>query len=532
MSSAPQISLSNVIERLAEVLGNDHVITDETHRKLLSTDLSYMPGEIAEIVVEPANADELGACVAIAYDAGMPVVPRGGGMSYTKGYQPEQPNSMLVDMRRMNQILEINTTDMYVTVQTGCTWKELYEALLDKGVRTPYFGPLSGMYATIGGAISQNSLFLGSGQYNTVAESVIGLKVAMADGTLLQTGSAAHKNGQPFFRHFGPDMTGIFTADTGAFGIKAEATLRLLEAPEVTLFMSFGFEHISDMLEVQTILARKRICAECYGFDPYYNKSFEKQGFTFGEGLAVLRDVVTSEGGIKGLWTSFKVASSGKTFLRDVNYSLHMTFDSYDKDVAYKALEVARKVCSEHNGHEIDNTLPTVFRAHPFGGVRTVLLGSEGEIWLPIHGFMPLSKAVELGNLTEAYFAQNRELMEKYNIHSSYLTCFAGTEFVIEPSIYWHDELGDFRLSLIEEEFQEKWKNLPPDEEKRKVALELRRGLRELYDEHGCCHLQIGKYYPYQDMIGNEPLKKLLEGVKQTVDAENRMNPGSLGLGN
>ena len=164
------------------------------------------------------------------------------------------------------------------------------------------------MYATIGGAISQNSLFLGSGQYNTVAESVIGLKVAMADGALLQTGSAAHKNGQAFFRHFGPDMTGIFTADTGAFGIKAEATLRLLEAPEVTLFMSFGFEHISDMLEVQTILARKRICAECYGFDPYYNKSFEKQGFTFGEGLAVLRDVATTEGGIKGLWSSFKVA--------------------------------------------------------------------------------------------------------------------------------------------------------------------------------------------------------------------------------
>jgi len=226
MSNSPQSSLSSVVQRLSDIIGSTHVITDETHRKLLSTDLSYIPGEIAEIVIEPANADELGACVAVSYDAGMPVVPRGGGMSYTKGYQPEQPNSLLVDLRRMNKILEINTEDMYVTVQSGVTWKELYEALLDKGVRTPYFGPLSGMYATIGGAISQNSLFLGSGQYNTVAESVIGLKVAMADGSLLQTGSAAHKNGQPFFRHFGPDMTGIFTADTGAFGIKAEATLR------------------------------------------------------------------------------------------------------------------------------------------------------------------------------------------------------------------------------------------------------------------------------------------------------------------
>jgi D-lactate dehydrogenase (cytochrome) len=325
-------------------------------------------------------------------------------------------------------------------------------------------------------------------------------------------------------------LTGIFTADTGAFGIKSEITLRLIEAPSVTLFMSFGFNTIEEMLATQTVLARKRICAECYGFDPYYNSSFEKQGFSFGEGLAVLRDVATSEGGIKGLWTSFKVAASGKKFLRKVKYSLHMTFDSYDKDVAYKALETAREVCVEHQGTEIDNSLPTVFRAHPFGGVRTVLLGSDGEIWLPVHGFMPLSKAVAMGTATEAYFEENKALMDKYNIHSSYLTCFAGTEFVIEPSIYWHDELGDFRLSLIEDEFAEKWKSIPADEEKRKVALKLRDGLRDLYDQNGCCHLQLGKYYPYQELIDNDPLKSLLESLKKALDPEGRMNPGALGL--
>ena len=108
------------------------------------------------------------------------------------------------------------------------------------------------------------------------------------------------------------------------------------------------------------------------------------------------------EGGIKGLWSSFKVATSGKSFLKKVNYSLHMTFDSYDRDVL-QGLETARQVCLEQGGTEIDNTLPTVFRAQPFGGVRTVL-GAEGELWLPIHGFMPLSKAVEIGRLTEEFF--------------------------------------------------------------------------------------------------------------------------------
>lgn len=530
MSSPAPLPCTDAATRLAAVVGATNCSTDPAERRFYSTDLSFLPGAVADIVVRPGNTDELAACVAIAAEHGLAVVPRGGGMSYTQGYQPSRSNSLLVDMRRMDRILEINTEDMFVRVEAGCTWKSLFEALGEVNCRTPYFGPLSGMYATVGGALSQNSLFLGSGLYNTAAESALGLKVVLADGRVLQTGSAAHRHSNGFWRHFGPDLTGLFTADTGAFGIKAEATLRLIEAPAVTLFMSFGFATLADMLTVQTVLARKRLCAECYGFDPYYNRGFEGQGFTFKEGLAVLADVARHEGGIKGLWSSFKVAAAGKSFLREVPYSLHMTFDSFDKEVAHRALQAARQVCLAHRGHEIDNTLPTVFRAHPFGGVRTVLLGADGEVWIPIHGFMPLSKAVEVGAATEAFLAENRALMERHGIKSSYLTCFAGTEFVIEPSLYWHDELGDFRLSLIEPEFREKWRDIPADTERRAVALRLRDGLRDLYDRHGCCHLQIGKYYPYQAMIANEPMKELLHGLKAVVDPAHRMNPGALGL--
>ena len=123
-----------------------------------------------------------------------------------------------------------------------------------------------------------------------------------------------------------------------------------------------------------------------------------------------------------------------------------------------------------------------------------------------------------------------QELMEKYGIKSSYLTCFSGTEFVIEPSLYWRDELGEFRLSLIEEEFQEKWKGFDAEPEIRRVALKMRDEMRDLYDAHGCCHLQLGKYYPYQEMMANEPLKQLLNDVKDALDPKRTMNPGSLGL--
>jgi D-lactate dehydrogenase (cytochrome) len=518
-----------ILQNLEQILGPDGVSTETATRELLSRDLSWLPNEVADIVITPQNAEDLGRAVEVATKAGLVIVPRGGGMSYTAGYTPQTTQSVLVDMRKMNRVLEINTDDMYVTVECGCTWKDLYEALAPHGVRTPYWGPLSGMYATVGGALSQNSLFHGSGVHATVAESVVGLKVVLADGSVLVTGSGAHKNSNPFWRHFGPDVTGIFTADTGAFGIKAVATLRLITVPKETGFLSYRFDTLEQMLSAQTRIARLGIASECYGFDPYYNAGFEKQGITFEEGLSKVGEIAR-KGGIKGLKNAAKVALGGKKILKDVNYSLHMTLDGHTERVAAEHMDIAADICTQEGGKEMANSIPVVFRGAPFGGVRTVLLGSEGEIWLPVHGFFPLSKAIPAAAATEQFLADRKELMDKWGIKTSYLTCFAGPEFVIEPSFYWEDELGEFRLSLIEPEFAEKWKGIEPNEARREVALKLREELRDLFDDLGGLHLQIGRYYPYTEIMNNDPLKKVVRGLKTLLDPEGKMNPGSLGL--
>ncbi len=516
--------------RLRQALGNEHVIIDADERAHYSTDLSYKPGAVAQVVVRPGSADDVVEIARAAKEHGYALVQRGGGMSYTRGYVPVKEKSILIDMRRMSKIHEINTDDMYVTVECGCTWKDLYEALAPLGVRTPYWGPLSGKYATVGGALSQNSLFHGSGVHGTVADSVIGMHVVLADGSLLVTGSGAHKYSNAFWRHFGPDVTGLFTADTGAFGVKVLATLRLVPLPKHTGFLSYKFDTLTAMLAAQVEIARLNISSECYGFDPYYNNSFESQGITFEEGLSVVGKIAR-KGGLKGIKQAAKVALGGKKILRNVPYSLHMTFDGLTETVASEHLDMAAEICQAHGGTEMTNAIPTVFRNEPFGGVRTVLLGANGEIWVPVHGFFPLSKAVEAGEATERFLEEQRPLMEKHGIQTSYLTCFAGPEFVIEPSVYWEDELGSFRLSLIEPEFAEKWKDIPANETKRAVALELRDGLRDLFDKLGGLHLQIGKYYNYQDLMSNETLPKVLADLKQTLDPESRMNPGALGLG-
>ena len=75
-------------------------------------------------------------------------------MSYTGGYTPSTKRSVIVDTSFLNQILEINPEDMYITVEAGCTWKEIYQALKPMGMRLPFFGTNSGAMATVGGGLS------------------------------------------------------------------------------------------------------------------------------------------------------------------------------------------------------------------------------------------------------------------------------------------------------------------------------------------------------------------------------------------
>ncbi|MCH8863458.1 MAG: FAD-binding oxidoreductase, partial [Proteobacteria bacterium] len=231
----------DIIERLTLVLGNEGLVTDPDERDYYSQDVFSSAEYVTKAVLRPANIEELSEAVRIATEAGYAVFPRGGGMSYTSGYLPTAEKSVTVDLARMNNIREINLEDMYITVECGCPWVDIYEALKGKGVRPPFWGTLSGIKATVGGGLSQNCIFFGSGIHGTGADTVIGLEVVLADGTIINTGSGAVEGGTPFFRHYGPDLTGIFTADTGALGIKAVATLRLIASPPFVRHLSFDF---------------------------------------------------------------------------------------------------------------------------------------------------------------------------------------------------------------------------------------------------------------------------------------------------
>ena len=147
-------------QNLLSILGKDGLTTDQDERTYYSQDVYEQSKFITAAVISPQNFDELSKAVKCVTGAGYSLFPRGGGLSYTGGYLPSTGKSVTLDTSRMNKVCEINASDMYVRVEAGCTWAALHKALKGTGLRTPFWGTLSGLSATIGGSISTKFYFL------------------------------------------------------------------------------------------------------------------------------------------------------------------------------------------------------------------------------------------------------------------------------------------------------------------------------------------------------------------------------------
>ncbi len=481
--------------KLAATVGEEHVLREDGDRAYYSNDLSMETRELAAWVVKPGSAEEVAAVVRLAADASAPVVPRGGAMSYTHTFVPGSAGSVLLDMRRLNTVHDVSIEDLVVVADTGVTWEEIYLAVSEQGGRTPYWGPLSGRFATVGGTLSNNSSFFGSGRYGLASEAVLGLEVVLADGRRIKTGAWSHRNSGPFMRYHGPDLTGLFLGDAGAMGVKTKAALRLIPLPEATVGLSFEVPDVDASNACILEMGRTELATEVYGFDPLYNGVFADAGFSFLEGVD---------------WTVF------------------VAIDAADDALAEAAADHLREIGLRY-GKEIDPSVPLAVRADPFGAVPQVLTGPKGELWIPLHGLFPPSKAKAATDVTLAFLDEHAALMAEHGIQYSLLTAANGKDFLFEPSFYWSDALGQFRLEKLTPERAEKLRDVPDNLPVREIALRLRRELTTRLDELGAIHLQIGKWYEYGRWLHDDSMD-LLRTVKRGLDPMSLLNPGALGI--
>jgi FAD/FMN-containing dehydrogenase len=520
--------LEALTARLKSLLGDAYVIDAAAERAFYSSDVYRRADADAALVLSPGSVESLSAAVALCTRQKVAVVPRGGGLSYTGGFLPVQAGTAIIDMRRLDRIIEINAEDMYVTVECGASWKSLYEKLKPLGLRTPYFGPMSGYASSIGGALSQGSIFLGSTQYGTTAESVLSLKIVLADGSLIDTGSAATGSApSPFFRHYGPDLTGLFLHDAGALGFKAQVTLRLIKTPAACGFVSFTFPSYADLFAAMSEISRRGLAAECFGADPYiwgmrlWDEDLSRDTKRI---LGVMKSAPSL---LKGVLAGARTVLGGRKALGDVTYAMNVSVDGNCSAAVEASLAEIRKIAQP--GREIPATVPAAIRGTPFLQPND-LLGPKGHRWAPSHGIVPHSRATALVDAYLGFLADRRAILSEHGIETGFVAFAISTNAILfEPMFYWPGARQAYHERMIEPGYLAKLPILPPNPAADAAMRQLREDLVKFWAEQGCAHLQIGKTYRYLETRA-PAFRQLLEQIKSAVDPERLMNPGSLGL--
>ena len=523
-------STERVIERLVSLLGADRVALDLDERRLYSMDFSEEVGEIAMAVVRPRSVEDISALMKLAREEGLAVNTRGGGMSYTKGHVPVRPRTLVIDNTGFNRVLEVNTVDRYVSMETGVRWVDLRQALQGTGMRVPYLGTLSGNFATVGGGLSQNATGMGR---MTLAEHVLGLEVVLGDGRILRTGSWATSGTAPFYRYNGPDLTGMFLCDSGAFGVKTKVHLLLEPWPK----MSFGCVTFPDrvsLVRAQAEMAQSGLHTEAFAFDGYFVGEYaNRPSPPAAEKRAMIsRFMADNPNKLRAFRELLRAwHPSGLGFLKGLPNAMYYVAEAADASAADRVRSRIARICRQHGARDLPTSIPFGLRYGPYLDVGEIMANREGEVNFPINAKFQASKAVDAMKAYEAFAAENAELMKRHGIRLACNSLLHGHFWGIEPVIFWKRPLGAYRSHYATPDRRARSQEITEDAERTAAALDLRYRMQRMFREMGSLHVQWAKSYPFAEALQGQATWSLLEQLKDAVDPGHVINPGVLGLG-
>lgn len=493
------------------------VSTGPGERAALSMDVFEWPDERpADIVLSPADVDGVRAAVTWAAGRGMAIAPRGGGMSYTRGFQPQAERVALLDLRTLNGIRHLSPENRLVVVEAGITWADLDTALQPHGLKPALAGPISGAVSTIGGAVSQN---MPAGMHH-----VLGLELVLADGSLVATGALARPGSPGALRASGPDLTGLFIGDCGALAIKTAVALRLVPRAAASECASFGFEDPASLAEAMAAVQARDTGVVLMGLA---NRSVRDQAAaaSLGEAISMLRGTVTGASSLlQGVGRAVRLALRG-VGRSDLPWGLHLTAEAGSPATARAMLAEAVAAVPSHAA-PMPPTIPLAMLSRPYS-VRG-MLGPKGERWAPVHGILPLGRIAGATRAIDRFFADARPRMEAEGLSHSMMFSAQDTSVLVEPMIYWPDSLRQVHTSALKPEVVGRFAGNPQNPHARALAREIRRGLLEILLQEGAMMAQLGRYYPYE-ALAEDPARTLARAIKDVVDPNCLLNPGALG---
>ncbi|WP_167099025.1 FAD-binding oxidoreductase [Mycobacterium sp. DL592] len=231
---------STLTQRLQAIVGSAQVVTDTDVLDGRSVDYTGRYRGQASALVRPGSADEVAAVLRECRDAGVPVTVQGGRTSLVAGTVPEH-DDVLLSTERLTEIGEVDVTDRRVRVGSGVTLAGVQRAAAAAGL---LFGVdlAARDSATVGGMASTNAGGLRTVRYGNMGEQVIGLDVALPDG------SVVHRHSQVRADNTGYDLAALFVGAEGTLGVITALDLRLHPVPAHRVTAVCGFADLEALV--------------------------------------------------------------------------------------------------------------------------------------------------------------------------------------------------------------------------------------------------------------------------------------------
>jgi alkyldihydroxyacetonephosphate synthase len=235
----------DILASLAAIVGKDNVLSGMADRYAYCRDrLPYglfrlrtnsLPGTLPSAILSPGTQEEIKAIVDYARQNKLPLIPFGAG-SGVLGATVPLVGEIMVDLKRLNRIVDINTIDGTVTVQAGMNGMQFEQELERNGFTAGHL-PQSIAMSTVGGWVACRGAGQASSRYGKIEDMVLGLKAVLPNGRQLEVRPVAR-------RAVGPSIKDLLVGSEGVLGFITEVTLRIWRKPEHSSALVLAFKSL------------------------------------------------------------------------------------------------------------------------------------------------------------------------------------------------------------------------------------------------------------------------------------------------
>lgn len=459
--------LSDTINYFQSILGTNRVLTDEQNLVRCASDHTEDFVFLPQVVLQPETTQEVSQILKYCNEKKIIITPRGAGTGLSGGALPIF-GSVVLDMKRMNKILKIDTENFQVTTEPAVITEELQNAVKELGLYYPV-DPASKGSCFIGGNVAENSGGARAVKYGVVKDYVLNLEVVLPNGEIIWTGANTLKNST------GYNLTQLIVGSEGTLAVITKIVLKLLPYPQKDLLILVPFYSAYQA---------------CKSVNKIFLAGFNPSALEFMERDAIL--------------ASQKFLDNYSLELPDtIQAHLLIEVNGNEEDVLMREIEGIVSVLEEFRTGEIlfadtEKTKEELWKLRRVTGeaAKGISIYKEEDT------VVPRAKLPEL-------LAKVKEIGKEYGFNS---IC------------YGHAGDGNLHINIIKNDMSDEAWNKELPKAIRKLFVYTKELGGTISGEHGIGYVQK----TYMDIAFSEVELDLMRKIKAVFDPNNILNPGKI----